>query len=133
MVAVKLSNYESYEGQVNDDNLPNGKGKATYVNGITYDGDWINGKRQGYGIYRDPNNFIYQGFWNNNEFCGYGEIIPLDNETGYKGNFYQGEFHGFGKLYNLQNHEKYQGYWENGLRNGKGISINSEKIIYDGD
>lgn len=36
-----------------------GHGKAIYENGETYEGLYINGKRNGYGIYTYKNGYIY--------------------------------------------------------------------------
>jgi hypothetical protein len=36
-----------YEGEVNNQDLPNGKGKCIFEDGLLYEGSWVNGKREG--------------------------------------------------------------------------------------
>ena len=37
----------SYFGEVNNNNIPHGKGKCTFEDGFVYEGYWKNGKRGG--------------------------------------------------------------------------------------
>ena len=41
--------FEIYEGDFQND-LLNGYAKATYSDGITYEGQWLNGKKSGRGV-----------------------------------------------------------------------------------
>ena len=40
-----------------------GKGVYTWKNGEIYDGEWVNGVKQGYGIWKGLNNDSYIGEW----------------------------------------------------------------------
>ena len=48
---LKDVGYEVYEGEFKND-LLNGYAKATYADGITYEGQWQNGKKCGRGVLR---------------------------------------------------------------------------------
>ena len=42
--------------------VQNGKGSYKHIDGSEYDGDWKDGKRHGYGIFKNKNH-IYEGEW----------------------------------------------------------------------
>ena len=48
---LTLQDYR-YEGPFNDENQRHGHGRAWFVNGDEYEGDYDNGRRQGNGVYR---------------------------------------------------------------------------------
>ncbi|MGF7049494.1 hypothetical protein J2T13_004015 [Paenibacillus sp. DS2015] len=85
-VSLKLSNGATYYGEVNN-GKPHGKGTMTWSKSKTYSGEWVTGKRSGYGKYittekdyeyssmeegGDPTLIIYMGYWNNDMFNGEG-------------------------------------------------------------
>ena len=71
-----------YEGNWQDDDY-SGKGKLTFENGAWYDGDWVNGERNGYGILLTPDSdgkeFRYEGLWENGKRHGYGKIYNVQS------------------------------------------------------
>ena len=77
----------------NVNNVINGIGVMNYNNGNKYTGNFVNGKRDGKGIYIDNlNNTTYDGDWSNNEQSGIGTLT--DNATGaiiYQGNWQNGQ------------------------------------------
>ena len=40
----------TYEGRINDDGVPHGKGKMVFQDGSIYEGDWANGQMDGNGV-----------------------------------------------------------------------------------
>jgi len=49
-IVMKLQDLGSkYEGQLDGKGNRHGKGKATYIDGSTYEGDWVEGRRHGNG------------------------------------------------------------------------------------
>ena len=50
----------------------NGVGKRVYEDGSSYEGQWNDGKRSGYGIWKHKNGF-YEGEWKNDSFNGRGK------------------------------------------------------------
>ena len=66
-----------YEGEAIN-NIPNGKGKATFENGTYYDGDFVNGQFHGKGKCQLNGFGFYDGTWSDNHFI---EGKVLDTET----------------------------------------------------
>ena len=104
----------------------NGKGKITFKNNITYEGNMK------YGIMHNENpeepctiNFPdgtkYIGTIINNEITGEGKYIFEDGST-YEGSVLNGLRHGKG-TFKSGNGIFYEGEWRNGLKNGKGKII----------
>lgn len=55
--------------------MPNGSGQAHYNNGDIYQGDFINGQREGFGSYSFNKIYRYEGDWKNNTFSGKGKLF----------------------------------------------------------
>ena len=53
----------SYEGEVDETGLSHGKGKMTFLDGSTYEGDFVHGLSDGFGILKSPNGESYEGNW----------------------------------------------------------------------
>ena len=45
------------------------KGKETWIDGSSYEGNYIYGKRQGYGIFKWPDGSEYEGDFKENMFA----------------------------------------------------------------
>jgi thiamine kinase-like enzyme len=71
-----------YNGETNAQGIPNGKGKMTTPTYI-YEGDFVNGKFQGYGSIIYPRRTKI-GSWKNNKLNGEG-TLTLDNGVSYQG------------------------------------------------
>ena len=85
-----------------------GYGTATYENGDIYEGDFIDGKRQGTGIYRyAKTGHRYEGGWDENVKKNIGKML----------------YNGIGE---------YHGYWENGRRHGEGVFTYKNGDVYSG-
>jgi len=97
-----------------------GKATAFYTNGDKYEGDFLDGIRQGRGIYRyDVNGNNYEGDWVENAKHGIGKMIyRKKNDDDGKITFTElGEYHG---------------YWENNRRHGEGVFTYPNGDIYSG-
>ena len=90
-----------YQGETNGDGLRHGKGKITYIDGSTYDGEWKNGLRDGLGEQHYKDGSIYRGNWKADQQNGEGKIIKPDGE-------------------------QVQASWEQGKKNGKGLIISAD-------
>lgn len=80
-----------------------GKGRFYFEDGSYYDGDWVEGKKQGHGIlyYCDGNTKIYEGKWLNDKFSGQGILYNIFSEelwVRYEGEFLEGVKNGKGIL-----------------------------------
>ena len=74
-------------------NKPHGKGHYTWFHGETYDGEWIQGCKNGFGIWKGIFNDSYMGEWRDNKVWGYG-------------------------VHQWTNGDKYEGEWARSLKNG---------------
>ena len=68
--------------------LPNGKGIKYYKDHkVRYKGEFIDGKKEGYGIQFSANGYYYIGEWKNNRRHGKGTLYNRHREIIYKGDF----------------------------------------------
>ncbi len=81
-ISLKLSSGATYYGEVKN-GKPHGKGTARWGENKTYSGDWVNGKRSGYGVYKLNGNgesVTYTGNWKNDKQNGQGNFISKATE-----------------------------------------------------
>ncbi len=108
---------------------PHGQGKIIYENGTTYEGQWVNGKYEGTGIYTwDKGSFV--GTWKNGSYHGTGTMTWSDGQK-YVGGFVSGKRHGKG-TYTWGNGDTYTGDWLNGERTGQGSFTWANGDVYTG-
>ena len=100
-----------------------------YYNG-TYKGDYLNGKREGKGIYTYNNGDIYEGEYKNDLKEGFG-IYKYKNGDIYEGNYKEGNYEGKG-IYKYHDGEIYNGEYKKDLRDGQGIYTYKNGNKYDG-
>ncbi|CAI2378862.1 unnamed protein product [Moneuplotes crassus] len=145
--SAKTSCGDTYEGQVNKKTgQKHGRGTYDWNNGPEkgdrYVGDWVNDKREGYGIYYFANGNKYEGEWMKDNKHGLGVMtwadgntykgeckvgnrsgkgkITWNNGNSYEGYFYNGEPYGRGTYY-WASGDKFEGIWQNGERHGEGM------------
>ena len=125
----KIKNYGNFIGPI----VKSLKGdipyeKREYDNGI-YEGEIIDGIREGYGKFFYNDGHIYIGFWKNDIPNGKGNLY-LNKKLIYEGDFINEQFEGEGKLM-LKNDEYYIGSFSKGEINGKGeyFHKNGEKSV----
>ena len=129
------------------------KGKFTFPEGI-YDGEVVDGKREGVGILLYPNGAAYEGEWHNDEPHGKGAKYKADGTLSYEGLWTHGKRktenkritlkdgiyiggvlgnkrHGYGVM-DYSNGERYEGDWENDRKNGHGVFYNIIGKEYEG-
>lgn len=144
---------DRYVGEYKD-GKPNGKGKLYYSdeNLSTYEGEFVNGKRQGQGVIIWKSGSRYEGAWIDDMREGQGKMFWANGErfdgewmsdkmlngtyvytdgAKYIGYFLYGLKHGQGTYY-YPNGEKYVGGWKNGQRNGEGIMYYAGGSRYEG-
>jgi len=88
-----------YTGQILEGKM-HGKGTAIYSVGNegvteTYEGDWIQSKRQGEGTYKFKDGVSYHGQWDNDQINGKG-TAHYPNGNVYEGDWVQGKIEGNG-------------------------------------
>lgn len=104
---------------------------VTYDNGDTYIGYFVDGDREGEGVYTWTDGSRYGGNWHLNKRHGKG-TMQFSNGATYEGEWRNGERYGVG-TYISPTGVKYQGDWKNNKREGHGISENSRGDIYKGE
>ncbi len=107
-----------------------GKGKKDYKDG-TYNGEFVNGKRQGFGVMTYIDGSTYEGNWNYDNFDGKG-TFKWKSGGKYVGDFKNGWRHGAG-VYTWPNGDEYVGQFEKGKRSGKGKITYKSGGAYDGE
>ena len=125
---TKYINNNQYEGQIIN-GKKEGKGKFIYKNGCIYEGYFKNDKKEGNGIFYYANGDRYKGLFKNGFYQGNG-IFYFNNGDRYEGEFDKNSYSGNGKYY-YHNGDKFEGVWKNDKKNGKGayIYLNGNKII----
>ena len=109
------SNGSKYVGNWVNDKL-HGQGTYFYANGAKYVGEWVNNKKQGKGTYYYVNpTATYDGDWYDNVRHGYGveEIHAQVGTQRYEGEWKNDKRNGMGKLVRIDG-EVAEGYFENG-------------------
>ena len=90
----------------------NGIGKLVYTYKTTYEGEWVNTKKQGKGVETWPNGYIYKGEFKNSEWSGQGTLTFPDGST-YIGEWSKGFMNGQGTFTWADGTQK-SGIWKNG-------------------
>jgi hypothetical protein len=115
-----------YNGQIKS-GKPDGRGKIT--NGDTYEGEWKNGKVNGFCTYISSSGDMYQGMYRDNDKHGRGLYI-------HDGDIYDGEWkinrkNGKGKM-TYENGDVYEGLWHLDFKHGNGIMTYKNGDVYNG-
>jgi len=108
------------------------KGKGTIIlpSDEVYEGEWIDGKRNGQGKAINPK-AIVEGTWRDDKLNGQGKIT-YKNGTVYEGEFKNNKLNGIGKIQFI-NGSFYEGnYVENNL-NGQGKMVDVNGSVFEGE
>ena len=90
-----------------------------YSNGDRYEGEFVNGKFHGKGIYISYTGAKYEGDFRLGIHDGYG-VINFPDGSKHSGEWKNGNRHGRGTLL-LKDGTRFEGQWTNDIRNGKGV------------
>lgn len=107
------------------------EGVEFYSNGDFYEGEFHKGKCNGSGVY---NYFVkgrYEGDWIDGRYDGYG-IESWARGSRYRGQYRQGLRHGYG-VYRFYTGDSYAGEWCNGQSHGVGVQTCSDGSCYVGE
>ena len=127
-----------YEGEIREGKKW-GRGKEVWKNGQAYEGGFVDGLRNGFGIleFDDRNAFdLYIGQFQDDLFWGFGTLTWKSGDI-YRGQFENGTINGIGDLSfggigsasdkKLKNATRYIGHFRNGKMHGFGIlTFNAE-------
>ena len=129
---IVLAANETYEGEVDDNGKPDGKGKWKFSDGtqLVYEGEFLN--NHGFGTFTFPDGATYEGdiitkpskdpiSRGNFVRHGKGKFIWPNGQI-YIGNWLDGKMHGHGSI-TYPKGDKYEGNFKNEKRHGYGIYI----------
>lgn len=111
--------------------IPHGKGKYTWLDGTSYEGDWEEGKMTGKGKIHWPSQATYEGDFSGGYLHGFGTFIGSDGST-YRGSWKMNSQHGIGRK-QYPNFDVYDGCWKEGVREGSGRYAWSNDNTYIGN
>jgi len=125
---------QSYQGDW-ENNQKHGYGVQTYADGRKYEGEWSRGKRSGDGVLWIPagkNKLrkFYTGGWLNDKRHGRGTCFYGKGEV-YQGDWDGDKRHGHGQM-KYESGDLYLGEWANDLRNGQGTLTKANGDSYEG-
>ena len=108
---ILLPNGDRYEGQVLEDKM-HGKGVYAFANGDIYDGDFYMDERLGKGFYQHDSGAWYEGQFKDGRPHGKG-VYHFENGDCYTGQYEYGQPHGHGS-YVTKAGKYLTGVWKNG-------------------
>eukprot|EP00123_Amoebidium_parasiticum_P015706 comp23108_c0_seq2/m.37182 comp23108_c0_seq2/g.37182 ORF comp23108_c0_seq2/g.37182 comp23108_c0_seq2/m.37182 type:complete len:273 (-) comp23108_c0_seq2:688-1506(-) len=117
-----------YHGE-SKDGQPHGFGTLKTIKG-TYEGQWKEGERDGWGYLNMRNGTRYEGEFKNSQFDGKGVLVTA--RFAYAGEWKNGQQAGLGFLINLDSNIKYLGDFSVGRANGYGRLVVSNTYYFYG-
>jgi hypothetical protein len=131
-VVLERPDGSRYEGEYDHANrLIEGRGKATYANGGTYEGMWRKGVVEGEGVYKLASGDVLTGTFVNGLLTGTGSIAYASGVK-YHGEVQNGAPHGQGEL-EYTDGAKYTGAFIAGRASGFGKTIYPNGNVYEGE
>ncbi|KHN36472.1 Radial spoke head 1 like [Glycine soja] len=106
------------------------EGVEFYSNGDFYEGVFHKGRSNGSGVYHYFVNGRYEGDWVDGRYDGY-EIESWARGSRYRGQYRQGLRHGYG-VYRFYTGDSYSGEWCNDQSHGVGLQTCSDASCYIG-
>ncbi|RMH62606.1 MAG: hypothetical protein D6685_08555, partial [Bacteroidetes bacterium] len=129
-IGVEESGEGLYQGRWEGD-LPQGPGQFYGSDGSRYEGQWVAGRRQGYGTYTDARGSVYRGNWHHDVPEGFGVLEHPDGSR-YQGEWRDGRQHGYGRARTPAG-VVYEGTWVDGARQGFGVAERPDGSRYEGE
>jgi len=125
------TNHDRYEGE-----MVNGvrQGRGTYfkANGDRVEGTWVSGRLEGEGIYTFANRDVFRGNFVQGEASGRGSYTMVNGDT-FLGNWNDGNLHGHGMYHSENGDYRYEGEWRNGQENGDGMLRLANGEVFQGN
>ncbi|CEL96913.1 unnamed protein product [Vitrella brassicaformis CCMP3155] len=98
--------------------------------GDKYEGEWVGGVFDGYGVLERPDGQKYEGQVKDNQYNGTGKLTDRSGFV-YEGDFKDGRYHGKGK-YTYANGSSYEDDWTENMYGGYGVESLADGSIYKG-
>ncbi len=118
-----------YDGELVN-GVREGKGTMYYKTGNIYKGQWHNGLKHGFGEFIFASGEHYVGDFINDKYGGDGRLT-LSNGDVYDGHFLDGKYNGFGVL-TCKEGKRFEGNWQNNLLNGMGTIYYPDGSVFRG-
>lgn len=119
-----------YKGEWLDDKY-HGKGIECWNNNtIVYTGDFVEGKKTGFGKFEFDGNY-YEGDFEDGQFDGEGEYYFIESGKKYKGAFQDNQINGIGVM-TFSDGSSYEGTFLDGKPDGKGVKRMPNGNIFEG-
>ena len=103
---------------------------AGFRKGNRYEGYFLDGKRNGRGVYTWSSGNRYEGYFLDGKRNGRG-VYTWQDGTRYEGDFVDGKLNGRG-VYTWSSGNRYEGYFLDGKRNGRGVYTWQDGTRYEG-
>jgi hypothetical protein len=105
-------------------------GPFKFTDGATYEGQFKDGQRHGFGrqIWQDGS--VYEGIWRQDKCNGTGRLINAEGHI-YFGDWRDDKAEGQGTFKHTDG-TKYVGEWKNDVQNGRGIETWADGSVYEG-
>ncbi|CAA0840841.1 Histone H3 K4-specific methyltransferase SET7/9 family protein [Striga hermonthica] len=107
------------------------EGVEFYSNGDFYEGEFHGGRCNGSGVYNYMINGRYEGDWVDGKYDGFG-IESWARGSRFKGQYRHGLRHGYG-VYRFYTGDTYAGEWRNGQSHGIGVQTCADGSSYVGE
>ena len=124
-----IENDDIFIGEFESNLITPKKGILLTVNGEYYEGEFLNGKKDGKGKLIYKNGTEYIGDFKNNRHNGYGQLTQMDGEI-FQGEWKEGKINGNGTRFH-SNGDKYIGNYINNIRNGHMKEIGKMEKLMD--
>ena len=113
----------SYYGELDENNLRSGRGRTATPDGLTsYDGEYVAGKRHGFGVcYYKEGKINYSGNWNEGVRQGSGVGYRLSDGTMHAGGWKDNAPEGYGARFDKNGNLIDVSMYKNGVRDGKSV------------
>ena len=113
----------SYYGELDENNLRSGRGRTVTPDGLTsYDGEYVDGKRHGFGVcYYKEGKINYSGNWNEGVRQGSGVGYRLSDGTMHAGGWKDNAPEGYGARFDKNGNLIDVSMYKNGVRDGKSV------------
>jgi len=96
-----------------------------------YEGDVVEGKRNGVGKRSFADGSVYLGLWKNDKKDGLGSLRWAD-QTSYTGQWKEDKYEGYG-VKSWSDGDRFEGYWKDDKKTGRGIYLWSNGDRYEGE
>ena len=118
---ITYPNGDYFQGQINQDKQKHGHGKYVWVETVedevkeiaSYDGEYVNSKKEGLGKMIFPNGDSYHGMWKNDVMEGDGTFMYANGDI-FSGNFVNGIKQGQGTYEFKADKSQLVGEWKTG-------------------